>query len=769
MEDNPEVDNVPDPETQLSVALELSGGNSKELENLDDVVDRLIPNNEETEKPASEVDQTTAIIVESESGAESESQFNNISQIEAAPLVASSSVNGLAGDSIQPSFGSPEHTEVDAEEPIESKTEIRDEPNYSTESREGDVEKRKENSAEESKDESKDESKEESKEEGKESISEGVAEHATTSKPKRLTLQERLKLAAQTKAKKKREQKETLGSALGASFHGAESPSSDLTDSEALKINAPVPSRTPISTPVTGATPSSTPLSFVNNRDSVINNLQKKLEAKELQVKELLEEGMKLSSNEVSLLQTVKRLKQENNSLANELNNASEINRKLESRSQKLDALEKEFIKEEDLASKYDQLKNEFQQKEKELKKVQVRETNLDNKLHNANQEIRELSEKNIHLQSSRDQALSELRECELLLSTSKAEAGVAIKKLKEEILSLEERIEVLRVANENSKQFEKSDNLENYEQLQQEFSHSQENWKLIEDGYIRKISSLESDISSSKTKEQQSGKQVKALTSEIKELSRDNTRLINDVQVLSKDISVLKKELNLKNAEIKALNETLENKVNTFDLEKKRLIRKLEVKNFPSSDPGIPSDSLSRERSLGDISSTSITSSLNPTNNSSHNSFQLGESSSRRISTASILDNSFTNDSDVRTIDDSGHPTNHAMDMLTSQLRSLELQVSKLKTENKYLAEEKKGLTQEIVKLMKLNENSKAYHHEIETLNQQLQDSKTEYENALILLGEKSELVEELRADVEDLKDICKQQVKDMVKLTSK
>ncbi|ANZ76123.1 BA75_02473T0 [Komagataella pastoris] len=763
MEDNAKVDNVPDPETKSSIALELSSRNFKEFENLDDALDKHVSNNEELELPASEVDQTTTTILESDSEVEGESQPSNISEIEAAPLVTGSNVNALAGNRTQASVGGIGHTEIVAEEPVDSnsKAEVNDEPNVNTQTREEGNEEKIE--------ESKEESKDESMEESKENVIEGATEHVTTSKPKRLTLQERLKLAAQTKAKKRREQNEIPGSALGTSFHGAESPSSDLTDSEALKINAPVPSRTPISTPVTAATPSSTPSSYVNNRDSVINNLQKKLEAKEIQVKELLEEGMKLSSNEVSLLQTVKRLKQENNSLVNELNNVSEINRKLEIRSQRLDALEKEFIKGEDLASKYDQLKNEFQQKEKELRKLQVKETNLDNKLHNANQEIRELSEKNIHLQSSRDQALSELRECELLLTTSKAEAELAIKKLKEEILSLEERIEVLRVANENSKQFEKSDNLENYEQLQQEFSNSQENWKLIEDSYIHKISSLESDISSSKTKEQQSGKQVKALSLEIKELSRDNTRLINDIQVLSKEIGLLRKELDSKNTEIQALNETLENKVNTFDLEKKRLIRKLEVKKSPSSEPGTLPDSFSRERSLGDISTTSITSSLNPTNSSSHNSFQLGESSSRRISTTSIFDNNFTNDSDARTIEESNLPTNHTMDMLTSQLRSLELQISKLKTENKYLAEEKKELTQEIVKLMKLNENSKAYHHEIEILNQQLQDSKTEYEKALVLLGEKSELVEELRADVEDLKDICKQQVRDMVKLTSK
>jgi prefoldin subunit 5 len=96
-------------------------------------------------------------------------------------------------------------------------------------------------------------------------------------------------------------------------------------------------------------------------------------------------------------------------------------------------------------------------------------------------------------------------------------------------------------------------------------------------------------------------------------------------------------------------------------------------------------------------------------------------------------------------------------------------MELSTTKEELLRLSEEKKLLNEEIVKLMKDNEGIDSYKSKIDELERELQKVGGKYEHTLIILGEKSERVDELSADVDDLKDLLKLQVQQMIEMQSK
>ncbi len=70
-----------------------------------------------------------------------------------------------------------------------------------------------------------------------------------------------------------------------------------------------------------------------------------------------------------------------------------------------------------------------------------------------------------------------------------------------------------------------------------------------------------------------------------------------------------------------------------------------------------------------------------------------------------------------------------------------------------------------EIVSLMRTVESNSAATGRVKALEMEIADVNARYETTLELLGEKSELVEELRADVQDVKDMYRELVERTVK----
>lgn len=102
----------------------------------------------------------------------------------------------------------------------------------------------------------------------------------------------------------------------------------------------------------------------------------------------------------------------------------------------------------------------------------------------------------------------------------------------------------------------------------------------------------------------------------------------------------------------------------------------------------------------------------------------------------------------------------------MSSNIRRLEIEINTLREENSVLATEKEQAQKEILSKYKLNNESDTLKSQIQTLEEQIEEKSIKEQTMLELIGEKSEQVEELRADVADLKDLCRQQVQQMIEL---
>lgn len=102
----------------------------------------------------------------------------------------------------------------------------------------------------------------------------------------------------------------------------------------------------------------------------------------------------------------------------------------------------------------------------------------------------------------------------------------------------------------------------------------------------------------------------------------------------------------------------------------------------------------------------------------------------------------------------------------MSSNIRRLEIELNTLKEENSILALEKDQAQQEILSKFELSNEIEQLQNQIKQLENQIDEKSIKEQTMLELIGEKSEQVEELRADVEDLKDLCKQQVQQMIEL---
>lgn len=102
----------------------------------------------------------------------------------------------------------------------------------------------------------------------------------------------------------------------------------------------------------------------------------------------------------------------------------------------------------------------------------------------------------------------------------------------------------------------------------------------------------------------------------------------------------------------------------------------------------------------------------------------------------------------------------------LSSELRRLETQVLSLEESLKVAQEAKKSAADEILRLLEENDKLMQISRERNDLASKLEDTQIKLEKALQLLGEKTEEVEELRNDVIDLKDMMHTQVQQLVEM---
>ncbi|ODV66680.1 hypothetical protein HYPBUDRAFT_110429 [Hyphopichia burtonii NRRL Y-1933] len=676
---------------------------------------------------------------------------------------------------------------------------------------------------------------------------------------KRLTLQERLALAA--KGGKKSSTKSSVTSL-------PPEPSTPVA-------STPVASTPVASTPVASPRPASPAnhdelsslksqnkelleelkkLKSQNNNSSDKKDLLLKISQKDETISQLLKEGEQLSIKELKLNDTIKSLKQSNLKLESNLkifsdkNNEAQLQineldnflhkHKFKSIDQLMDSYNEKLKNITDMNNKFDQEKSlNWESKYKEQQKL------YDNELSEKKKLSKELNELNIKLDMMKSQSVLDLNSKDNLINNLKKEINHSKEESLNEISRLESKLEFFRIENEsfnNDATKNDSKNSENgkvidydefaklsttHHNLQQQYISSQENWKLIESNLLSKIDNLSASLDILKKSKLKISNDLKKLTNNLNNKDDEYNDLLKNYESLNKENQDLKLQLNLKIEEIKESQEKYDKFKVIFNNDREKLNVKIDslnneiLKLKEDSSPSITIDDhtqsfvrpLPQMRSLNNSglhiniepptksqfrnSSPSIDS---PTQSPSWQEIRVGESSttpainkdfssvflnaSHNNSSSSLHDNSSNlnddyddsfsshlksgNQSISGLMPNSGNNNIQLISKMSSNIRRLEIELNTLKEENSKLSSEKEQAQQELLKKLKLTD-------EVENLNATIDNLKTEIDNKsakeltmLQLIGEKSEQVEELKADVLDLKDLCRQQVQQMIEL---
>lgn len=523
------------------------------------------------------------------------------------------------------------------------------------------------------------------------------------------------------------------------------------------------------------------------------------LKEKDDKIAQLLKEGENLSMRELKYTNTIKKLK------ASE----SDYDREIQRLSKRVDSLEAEKKSSKDETKR---LKDSEQQLSVKSKTLQIQ---LDNEREALQEEInrnKELSKKIEELSQvliqEKNQAFNTINELKRSLEKEKQKAKTSKEDSLAEINRLEGKIEQLRYQSENAQAHTTTDDesylklIRQHDTLQSQYTSATENWQSIEASLMSRISNYEIEVSNFKDKLESSEQkneilsndlrsgveEIEKLKKELKALSLENSRSQTKLTTISKDYEELQGDLERKEMSFNKEKAALEYEIVNLKKQFKENVQPQHL-TIPTShstgefSPQIPQSTStpsfkrggSWEISLGESSTTPRQSRKSsalyfPTYNQRNGSFD------ENIENTSDFDDNDTVNSPVSQYNNgtrydttSSLNGGHSVQMLgkmSSQVRRLETELSTLKEEMEKLTEDKKAANEEIVRLMKDNENVQSYKSKIEELEIQVDNYSRRHEKTLEILGEKSEQVEELKADVQDLKDLCRQQVQQLVDL---
>ena len=102
--------------------------------------------------------------------------------------------------------------------------------------------------------------------------------------------------------------------------------------------------------------------------------------------------------------------------------------------------------------------------------------------------------------------------------------------------------------------------------------------------------------------------------------------------------------------------------------------------------------------------------------------------------------------------------PSVQLVERMSAAVRRLESEKAAHKDEMIRLGAQRDEAREQVVELMRDNEGKRAVDERVKELEKQLEELKGRYETTLEMLGEKSEKVEELKADVVDLKSMMRE-----------
>lgn len=687
-------------------------------------------------------------------------------------------------------------------------------------------------------------------------------------KKKRLTLQERLALAARAKKKLQAKQPET------ETKESAETPTStpvsetvervteeiqNLKETQTLEKTQTLKESQDAPAPLEIQQLQARIAELLEENNALKQNQSRPqtdpsewkriIAAKDTTIQQLMDEGQALSKKELKLNERVRSLVQENTALESSLKSYAtkneEVLLKLQEvedvmRTHKLKSVEQLLEHLDDTRRKLAEAQATIQKeksanwegKYKELQALYEKELNL------KKDTMKKLSDSILQVQMLENESALALKSKEELIELLNQQIIMVKDESSHEISRLEGKIENLRLENENFLKMSQGDrtsspesNAASHKQidyaeysrlssshrdLQSQYVSSQENWKTIESNLQSKILTMASSLETFKKAKSKTTQEIRKLSSQLLEQTETISSLESALAQAKSDNDELSLQLKIKKGEYAELEEKLEELRTVFNSDRSNYDLKIQsltetIEKYEEEQESVlafqstSTDNFNgiHSRRMGDsglhinmaghpsIGRLYSYNSVSLMNTPAQNWDERGDFSeindSRhldiRMSSTSIPGDfqAFDGPEDPNYSDhtNTGTPTIPSftngtnniqlINKMSSSIRRLEMELLSIKEENEELLHQKNEAQQEIAGKFELNSRVEELEKSVATLTEKLKE-KTKNEGTLLeVIGEKSERVAELMADVDDLKDLCRQQVQQMIEMAEK
>ncbi|NWI61325.1 TMF1 factor, partial [Calyptomena viridis] len=549
------------------------------------------------------------------------------------------------------------------------------------------------------------------------------------------------------------------------------------------------------------------------------NETAELLKEKEEQIKGLMEEGEKLSKQQLHNSNIIKKLRAKEKEREN-IN--TKQNKKIKELEEELQHLKQVLDGKEDLEKQHrdsiKQLNSVVERQEKDLAKLQAEVDDLEEKnrsvqaaldsaykeladLHKANatkdseaqeaalsREMKAREELGLALEKAQEEARQQqealaIQVADLRLALQRAEQQAARKEdyLRQEISELQQRLQEAESRNQELSQSVTSATrplLRQIENLQATLGAQTSAWEKLEKNLSDRLGKSQTLLAAAAERERAATEellankiQMSSSESQNSLLRQENTRLQAQLEVERNKLKKMENENSRYEVELEGLKDEYAKTLEDAKKEKTLLATQLEMEKMKVEQErkkAILVQEAAKEKDRKPFTVETVSSTPSMSRSSSISGVDMAGLQTSFLSQDDPHDHSFgptaTSGSNLYDAIRMGAGSS-IIENLQSQLKLREGEISHLQLEIGNLEKTRSIMAEELVKLTNQNDELEEKVKEIPKLRTQLKDLDQRYNTILQMYGEKAEEAEELRLDLEDVKNMYKTQIDELLK----
>uniref|UniRef100_A0A8C3JQP1 TATA element modulatory factor 1 n=1 Tax=Calidris pygmaea TaxID=425635 RepID=A0A8C3JQP1_9CHAR len=550
------------------------------------------------------------------------------------------------------------------------------------------------------------------------------------------------------------------------------------------------------------------------------NETAELLKEKEEQIKGLMEEGEKLSKQQLHNSNIIKKLRAKEKEREN---TNTKQNKKIKELEEELQHLKQVLDGKEDLEKQHrdsiKQLNSVVERQEKDLAKLQAEVGDLEERnrsvqaaldsaynhychyLHKANatkdseaqeaalsREMKAKEELGLALEKAQDEARQQqealaIQVADLRLALQRAEQQAARKEdyLRQEIGELQQRLQEAESRNQELSQSVTSATrplLRQIENLQATLGAQTSAWEKLEKNLSDRLGESQTLLAAAAERERAATEellsnkiQMSSAESQNSLLRQENTRLQAQLEVERNKLKKMEDENSRYEVELEGLKDEYAKTLEDAKKEKALLATQLEMEKMKVEQErkkAVFVQEAAKEKDRKSFTVETVSSTPTMSRSSSISGVDMAGLQTSFLSQDDPHDHSFgpiaTSGSNLYDAIRMGAGSS-IIENLQSQLKLREGEISHLQLEIGNLEKTRSIMAEELVKLTNQNDELEEKVKEIPKLRAQLKDLDQRYNTILQMYGEKAEEAEELRLDLEDVKNMYKTQIDELLK----